>query len=228
MAWSRYQKRKKLGICVSCGMECVGDGVYCLKHAEENRKKANKRIKRLKEANLCLICEEPSFEKALCKKCSAEDTDRQAAMRRRRAALGVCARCGLNSPRLGFQNCEECYFKQKQRRKDAGFFVRRARSIIGGLASQKMPKSPLKPLELAVALRCLWKEQKGICALSGRKLTRTNCEVDHITPRSEGGLTIESNLRFLHKDVNQALRSLTDSEFISICIDVASFKRKKL
>lgn len=226
MTSKSYDEKKRLGICVTCNSKST-NGVYCLRHATENREKSNKRVQRLKSLGLCLICEDPSSGKAFCKKCSIKDKNRQETLVKRRVVQGLCARCGRRPSRLEFQNCETCYSKQKQKRQSAGFFIRRARSCISSLASKKKLKSSLKPLELALFLKRLWRRQRGLCSLSGRKLNRFNCELDHITPQSKGGLTTEDNLRFLHKDVNQAVSALTDLDFIHLCSDVVSFNQGK-
>ena len=62
--------------------------------------------------------------------------------------------------------------------------------------------------------------QQYHCALSGRKLTPQIAALDHIVPiRYDGEHTIE-NTQVLHKDVNRAKGSLTNSEFIQLCHEV--------
>lgn len=68
-------------------------------------------------------------------------------------------------------------------------------------------------------LAALWRQQRGLCALTGRKLDRS-AEVDHIVPRARGGGDLISNLRWVCRDANRAKRDLTDEEFGALCADV--------
>ena len=62
--------------------------------------------------------------------------------------------------------------------------------------------------------------QKYQCALTGRKLTPQTAALDHIVPiRCDGAHVIE-NTQVLHKDVNRAKGSLTNSEFIQLCQEI--------
>lgn len=83
--------------------------------------------------------------------------------------------------------------------------------------------STVTPQQLAA----LWKSQRGVCALSGRKLGR-NAHVDHITPRSKGGQTVIENLRWLDPWVNVALQDLTDEEFVASCAQVAEWIGRRI
>jgi 5-methylcytosine-specific restriction endonuclease McrA len=99
--------------------------------------------------------------------------------------------------------------------------MRKARTVISSDYTKLGRRTGPKAKELAEQLRKIWAEQKGICPLSGRKLSRKTAELDHIKPRSKGGKSKPVNLRFLHKDVNQAMRALTDKSFIELCKEVA-------
>lgn len=72
----------------------------------------------------------------------------------------------------------------------------------------------------ALDLWKLWKRQRGLCALSGRPLTKT-AEIDHIIPKVRGGTGDLCNLRWVTKEANRAKRDLMDDEFISLCQDCA-------
>jgi len=73
----------------------------------------------------------------------------------------------------------------------------------------------------------LWKKQRGICPLSGRRLNRENCQLDHIIPMVRGGGREITNLRWVHRDVNYAKRDLLDTEFISLCYEVTKIVYKE-
>lgn len=68
-------------------------------------------------------------------------------------------------------------------------------------------------------LASLWKRQRGICALTGRRLDRT-AQLDHIVSRAKGGADSIDNLRWVCAAVNYAKRDLGDAEFGALCADV--------
>lgn len=67
------------------------------------------------------------------------------------------------------------------------------------------------------------KKQRMRCALTGQKLTADNISLDHIIPRSKGGLNIPTNIRFVLKPINIARQTMTDSEFLNLCRGVVNF-----
>jgi hypothetical protein len=76
-------------------------------------------------------------------------------------------------------------------------------------------------------LAALWKKQRGLCALSGRKLDRT-AHLDHIIARTNGGTDEIGNFRWLDPWVNIARQNLTDEEFISRCNQIAEWIGKRI
>ena len=72
----------------------------------------------------------------------------------------------------------------------------------------------------------LWKlakRQKLRCALSGQRLIRSNISVDHIIPKSKGGINELSNIRLVLKSINIAKQTMTDDEFVELCRGVVNF-----
>jgi 5-methylcytosine-specific restriction endonuclease McrA len=67
----------------------------------------------------------------------------------------------------------------------------------------------------------LWKKQRGLCALTGRKLIRTS-QLDHIIPKARGGSDRLENLRWVCMEINLAKRDLLDDELIKLCKDVVN------
>lgn len=74
-------------------------------------------------------------------------------------------------------------------------------------------KSTVTPHQLA----SLWKRQRGLCGLTGERLSRQTAELDHILPKARGGCGVLENLRWVTKVANRSKRDLTDEEFISLC-----------
>jgi 5-methylcytosine-specific restriction endonuclease McrA len=48
----------------------------------------------------------------------------------------------------------------------------------------------------------LWERDNFTCQYTGKKLTRTNGNIDHIIPRSQGGKTSWENCVIAHKEIN--------------------------
>ena len=150
--------------------------------------------------------------KSMCRSCLDKNSEKMARLRDSRHVSGLCERCGKEPPKYQRRSCQKCteYLRKKSldySRKT--FFNRRAKSA-----------DFIYSVSQAQMLWSLWKEQRGICALSGRRLNRENSEIDHIIPKSKGGSNERSNLRWLHKDVNQAKRALNDAEFLALCKEI--------
>ena len=107
--------------------------------------------------------------------------------------------------------------KLKARRKSRLFFIR-ASSVSSRCKSNSA-------LELTAIISRLWYKQRGRCALTGRKLTRSNAQVDHISPVSKGGNNSALNLRWVTKECNHAKSDLSDACFISLCRDIVAWAK---
>lgn len=76
-------------------------------------------------------------------------------------------------------------------------------------------------------LASLWKAQRGLCALTGRRLDRS-AQLDHISPKARGGGDKIGNLRWVCADVNILKRHLTDEELIALCSDVMAWIGRRI
>ncbi len=90
-----------------------------------------------------------------------------------------------------------------------------ARRFFWGRAMKLRGADRATPQDLAR----LWKNQRGLCALTGRKLDRT-AQLDHILSKARGGRDNTGNLRWLCKEANLARREMNDAEFAALCADV--------
>jgi 5-methylcytosine-specific restriction endonuclease McrA len=172
-----------------------------------------------KKLGLCTNCGSPADGKptrstgkrpAKCLSCSQIFAKRWENLRTKRSQEGLCERCGKMNPRKGRKDCMTCVSnlsKRQQHNRRRKFFSKYVAHLSG--------------INIAQMLASLWRQQKGRCPLSGRKLTSTNSELDHKIPRSKGGTDEKNNLRWLHRDVNQAKRALLDFDFIQLCRDVS-------
>lgn len=78
-----------------------------------------------------------------------------------------------------------------------------------------------------VELAHLWKQQRGRCAVTDRRLNRQNSHLDHIVSIVKGGKSTIENLRWVHRDVNYAKRDLSEAEFLSLCREVVALNQRK-
>jgi 5-methylcytosine-specific restriction endonuclease McrA len=211
--------------CIFCPKTVVQDSVFCKRHRRINRIKAKRRAEKLAAKNLCVKCglETPKSGKKTCFNCILAWKTSFKKKIEERKAKGLCIRCGRVKADKRLFQCLSCNREKARSRKSHGFFYRRAKYLAAATSRKHFTKSLVKAKELAAQLEEIWNKQNGICSLSGRKLNTENSEIDHIKPRSRGGKTEKKNLRFLHADVNQAKRSLTDSAFFKLCREVLGY-----
>lgn len=147
-------------------------------------------------------------------------SEQSAQRRAKRIAEGLCVLCAKQSPKPERTHCVGCakFINEKQRKYyGKRFFYRRAGGTsLGG-----------ERTTTAKILAFLWRKQRGLCALTGQRLTRLNSEVDHIIPFSKGGKTSKENLRWVLKSVNRAKQTMTDAELIALCRQIIEFAEKK-
>lgn len=72
-------------------------------------------------------------------------------------------------------------------------------------------------------LQRIWERNPGVCALTGRPLNLMDAHLDHIIPRSRGGANSPENLRWVCAEANTAKGNLLDSEFSTLCFQVAEY-----
>lgn len=101
---------------------------------------------------------------------------------------------------------QRVYLQQLRRRR---FFVWRARNW----------NSRHRTTLTAHDLWALWRQQRGRCALSGRKLDAT-AHLDHIAHVSRNGAHDLTNIRWIDPRVNVARSNMTDAEFVTMCRQV--------
>ena len=68
----------------------------------------------------------------------------------------------------------------------------------------------------------LWKKQRGLCALTGRRLDRS-AQLGRKLPKAKGGNDSINNLQWLCESANLAKRDLTDEQFSALCSDVMAW-----
>lgn len=210
--------------CIFCTRKTVKNSVFCRRHRTINRNKAKSREALLRRKKLCSRCGVVRLRKrTTCKKCIKMWSDWSKKKSAERLKRGLCPRCGRKL-RVGKvkSRCLRCQKKRRAVDKECGFFYRRAKYFLA--SHYKYVKNA--PMQVAKALENKWKVQKGLCALSGRKLRKSNLsQIDHIRPFSAGGTSGPRNLRWVHRDANQAKRALSDKAFIRLCQDVVRFNR---
>lgn len=74
--------------------------------------------------------------------------------------------------------------------------------------------------KLALFFWHTYHHQNGLCAITGRKLSKDNMEVDHIIPRTnEIVINDLYNLRLVRKEGNKLKSNMSDDEFKELIID---------
>jgi HNH endonuclease len=106
------------------------------------------------------------------------------------------------------------YFEKK-------FFYKRSHGIVFRSGLRGID-SAIEARQLTRKIAWLWKEQRGICPITGRRLTADNAHLDHIIPLKKGGTEEIGNLRWVHRDANYAKRDLLDHDFLQLCLDVVN------
>lgn len=138
----RYQKRKEMGICVSCGKNETIDGKArceaCLEHIAKTRDREKMKadhkesLKFYKEHNLCPHCgkNRPLKNHALCYECIYKDTmryigmeyteeqrqknnERTKAYRDRMKENNRCYVCGKELSGTDYKSCPQCRYKKR-------------------------------------------------------------------------------------------------------------------
>ncbi len=61
----------------------------------------------------------------------------------------------------------------------------------------KIPKQTIKFTQ-----KSLWERDNFTCQYTGKKVTRTNGNIDHVIPKSQGGKTSWENCVIAHKEIN--------------------------
>jgi len=73
----------------------------------------------------------------------------------------------------------------------------------------------------------LWWQQRGKCALSGRKLGR-DAHLDHVVPKARGGSSGIDNLRWVDPQINVMRGHMDDKVFADLCAQVAEWIGRRL
>jgi|SRR5579864_256540 len=164
--------------------------------------------------NQCSRCKHPSQAEPgqqRCRRCNKKNSMYlQSKTIKERRAL---------SRKLRMQNPEtrKRTYQNNYRSKDKHFFAARAAQI------NYRHNVALTAKQLAR----LWHVQKGLCPISGARLNIKNAHLDHILPRSRGGLTTLANLRWVHEFVNRAKWLLSDADLILWCRKVVAYADTK-
>jgi hypothetical protein len=78
----------------------------------------------------------------------------------------------------------------------------------------------------ATQLKELVERQKYKCALSGLSLTPETAQLDHVVALSDGGSNCIDNLQWLDAVVNRAKGTMSQDDFVMMCVRVAKHARR--
>lgn len=102
---------------------------------------------------------------------------------------------------------------------------------VGESLRNEIQKSGKKSTQIASKatakdLMAMLQLQQFRCALTGDQLKPESARVDHIVPVSEGGSNDKQNLQWLTHQVNRAKGTMSQDEFITMCIKVAKWTQR--
>jgi len=73
-------------------------------------------------------------------------------------------------------------------------------------------KMPIKSFKGKPSKDGIWNRDQGVCQYTGRKLTKDQSTIDHVVPRSKGGLDTWTNLVLCDKSLNSKKGNKLNSE----------------
>ena len=190
-AAKRRNKRRELGLCVSCNNPVVHGYTRCEIHLLYERNK-NKKYKEMKK---CLNCGKDTEKGNRCKDCLQNITQKSNVQRRKRVEFGLCPRCGNKKESLA-KCCEIC-------------FLKKCSETCFGINGRW------------VELQKLYEEQKKCPYSGEELFLGINCQLDHKIPRSKGGSNELSNLQWVYSPINTMKWDLDEIEFLQLVKRVA-------
>jgi hypothetical protein len=135
-----------------------------------------------------------------------------------------CTRCEADESKIYYEKNREKILayeksphakKLNKIRKRKRFFYFKAVKFI------KTYNAQLNKDDLALFLWHQWHRQKGLCAITGRKLDPNKCQIDHIIPRTKDLVINDfNNLRWTCKEGNYFKCNMTDDVFLKLVQDV--------
>lgn len=194
------------GLCRSCNNPCEPGKTRCAFHIAKHRRSETRRRKERKNQGECPQCGgAPAEDNVLCTPCQ----ERFQKYHTKRVDGGSCQSC----PRPRTEHsayCLTCYFKK--------------------CARMNLKKKGKEATQLGRDLHALFDSQGGLCALTGLPmLPGVNASVDHVVPRSKGGLDEVGNLRWIRREMNDFKGDRTDEEILLVAkafVDFATPSRR--
>jgi len=230
------------GLCQSCGesphMEKTRLCIACtIKDKDNKRALYTDRLAR----GLCRECVKPHNEKGtMCVVCAKKNRIRTRTINADRLARGLCKACGKPHNEKG-QCCAGCAKKNRDR-----INTKRADRAVKNLCLQcgdiKEGPSTLCDKHILIfaaknnlghsnkwrELETLFQKQNGICPYSEEVLILgDNASVDHIIPKSKGGLDVIENLQWVTWDVNRAKGDMLHDDFEKFYLRLAKVHEQK-
>ena len=200
----RYEACRADGVCTKCGAKLSENGApipsLCVSCTEKQSSRGkDRRLKRSAE-RMCFSCGKKvdgGGSWKFCKECRDKGRTSQKALYAKRRESGQCLHCGEISVAWGL--CRKHVL-------------------------QDMARTHLNGVFDWVILDTLWEAQNGKCALTGVDLVLGHgAAVDHVLPKSRGGLKEVTNIRWVHKDANYAKGTMTDHEFFDLCSRICEY-----
>lgn len=218
--------------CSTCGKGGSFGNKTCTLCLERAKKNSAARYVLLKKAKLCKNCNAPTAIGIYCVECKSKQKNRL----KEKIKNNLCVVCGKNNPTNG-QKCLGCYTEYQQNK-----LAKKNRRLAEGKCAfcedirihstlclshylKFTSKSHFGTVRYWCDLHEKFLDQNGICPYSGRKLVLgVDASLDHIVPKSRGGINEISNTQWVHLDVNFMKQSMLNEEFLCLIKDIYEFR----
>jgi hypothetical protein len=166
----------------------------------------NKRnfLKRQREKGLCLECVNPVMKgKSRCENHILARQQKEAQNRLDAASNGLCYYC-YKSPKMEHhKTCETCYLKRVSLRH-------------------------FGTMRFGEELKKMFQSQNGKCALSGLPIViGQNADLDHITPKLQGGRDELNNVQWVLDIVNNFKSGMLEKDFFNLIQNIYETMRSR-
>jgi hypothetical protein len=191
----------------------------------------------------CRDCESKAEAgKSMCRVCLDKVSARMRKLRKEAIAKGLCGKCRINDLAKGETRCEACIKREKKYEAS-----RRKKYISEGKCSCCGTKKD--DVGVWYNVRCTYchlkykfehtgtreeatqivnnilEKQNYRCALTGRDLRNNKFHIDHITPKSKGGLNTLDNWQLIVEEANVFKTDISMEEIIKLARDIAKWHK---
>jgi len=187
-----YLRKRRAQVCESCGGPKEISG-YCKECWEKRTKRRKELFAEKKKRGECISCKNKTNGKSKCETCLSKQRKQREKREFSRLGKGLCVLCGNRNHTENSKTCGDCFCR-------------------------RVSKFHFKTYAKTSELLELLENQNHTCPYTGKKLILgENCTLDHIVPKSRGGINEVDNLQWVFcsefVNVNTLKWNMTDQEF---------------